>query len=233
MVYYKSKGSFEQGKREQEYLVPDGVLLGGTYMKKKLGKKVLAIVLFVMTVVVIITMTGCTNQKAELEQAQKNEQIATEKLKVASQRIEELEESKENLDNELDALKKERRKLEREVTSLKQQVQQNNASNTENEGDGEEISESSTNKKLLSNVFYNNLEGLHWYISNEVPAYYDVGCTQVIPENSPDRELGSRQTYQIEPEKGDPVWIMLNNKGILVFVNPGNNSIPAVYSSPN
>lgn len=202
-------------------------------MKKMLGKKVLAIVLFVMTVVVIITMTGCTNQKAELEQAQKNEQIATEKLKVASQRIEELKESNENLNNELDALKEERRKLEREVTSLNQLVQQNNASNAENEGDGEEFSATSTNKTLLSEVFYNNLDGLHWYISNEVPAYYDVACTQVIPENSPDRELGSRQTYQIEPENGDPVWIMLNNKGILVFVNPGNNSIPAVYSSAN
>lgn len=201
-------------------------------MKKKLGKKVLAIVLFVMTVVVIITMTGCTNQKAELEQAQKNEQIATEKLKVASQRIEELKESNENLNNELDALKEERRKLEREITSLKQ-VQQNNASNAENEEDGEEISASSTNEDLLREVFYNNLNALHWYISNEVPAYYDVGCTQEIPENSPDRELGSRQTYQIEPENGDPVWIMLNNEGILVFVNPGNNSIPAVYSSPN
>ncbi len=201
-------------------------------MKKKLGKKVLAIVLFVMTVVVIITMTGCTNQKAELEQAQKNEQIATEKLKVASQRIEELEESKENLTNELDALKKERRKLEREVTSLNQQVQQNNASNTENEGDGEEISASS-NKDLLKVIFYDNLEGLHWYISNEVPAYYDVECTQEIPENSPDRELGSRQTYQIEPENGDPVWVMLNKEGILVFANPGNNSIPNVHSSTN
>lgn len=201
-------------------------------MKKRIVKKVLAIVLFVMTVVVIITMTGCTNQKAELEQAQKNEQIATEKLKVASQRIEELKESNENLNNELDALKEERRKLEREITSLKQ-VQQNNASNAENEEDGEEISASSTNEDLLREVFYNNLNALHWYISNEVPAYYDADCTQEIPENSPDRELGSRQTYQIEPENGDPVWIMLNNEGILVFVNPGNNSIPAVYSSPN
>ena len=203
-------------------------------MKKKIGKKVLVMGLLIMTVVVItITMTGCTNPKAELEQAQKNEQIATEELKVAHQRIEELEESKENLNKELDSLKKERRKLEREVTSLNQKMQQNNASNDENTGDGEEISASSTNNDLLSEVFYNNLDGLHWYISNEVPAYYDVGCTQEIPENSPDRELGSRQTYQIEPENEDPVWIMLNKEGILVFVNPGNNSIPAVYSSAN
>lgn len=201
-------------------------------MKKRIVKKVLAIVLFVMTVVVIITMTGCTNQKAELEQAQKNEQIATEKLKVASQRIEELKESNENLNNELDALKEERRKLEREITSLKQ-VQQNNASNAENEEDGEEISASSTNEDLLREVFYNNLNALHWYISNEVPAYYDADCTQEIPENSPDRELGSRQTYQIEPEKGDQVWVMLNKEGILVFANPGNDSIPNVHSSTN
>ncbi len=201
-------------------------------MKKKLGKKVLAIALLIMAVVITITMAGCTNPKAELEQAQKNEQTATEELKVARQRIEELEESKENLNKELDSLKKERRKLEREITSLNQQLKQNSASSTENAEVGEEISAFSNND-LLKVIFYNNLDGLHWYISNEVPAYYDVGCTQEIPENSPDRELGSRQTYQIEPENGDPVWIMLNNEGILVFTNPGNNSIPAVYSSTN